>query len=236
MAQAVMRCAAGPVFVPLPYGTANLIARDLQFPINPRKALLRSLRAPNRLIDYAEIGGQPLLHSAVFGTFAEIAEARELYRSAPTFEDRIGAASEWFDRLISSEPKYYAVTIDGQTAEFQTNAIFVTNNPITHGDAGTPRRSHLDRGTLSVYISDSRGPFGFLQRIIEAVSGTFDESHGIAEYTAREVEVRCLDDEAHLTVDGEPRVTEETIKMAIHPSCLRVPDLRGFDPDDDFEE
>ncbi len=228
ISKALIDCKATAVFVPLPYGTANLIPRDLDFPLQPTDALRRALRLKPRKIDYAEAAGRPLLHSAVLGTFAEAAEARELFRSAPTFEDRMGAASEWFDRLFFTEPQRYDIEIDGRSYDTETNAIFITNNPITHGEAGVPRRSQLDTGQLCVYISDSKGPFGFIQRILEAVAGGFEDSHGITKLVGSDVSVRGPDDEIHFTIDGEPFISDAKteVRMVMKPSCLTVPDFR----------
>ena len=216
-----------PRFVPLPYGTMNLIHRDIGFPLDPMEALRRGLDADLRLIDYAEANGAPLLHSAVFGTFAEVAEKREEVRSAEGPVAKIGAAFEAAGRLLDAHASPYVLIIDGERIEATTNAIFVTNNAITGGERGVPVRERLDAGELVVYVSDSERAGGFVQRLLEAATGGFDESHGILRYVAREATIEARDGPATYSRDGEVVEGEAAVTLAIRPRALCVPDLRG---------
>ena len=218
-----------PRFVPLPYGTMNLIHRDIGMPLDPTAALRAGLAAPTRAIDYAEANGEALLHSAVFGTFAEVAEEREEMRAADGPLAVISAALGAAARLLDAEPHPYRLTIDGEALSVTTNAIFVTNNAITGGARGVPVRERLDAGELVVYVSDSLGAGGFVQRLIEAVTGGFDESHGILRYVAREARIRAADGPATYARDGEVVEGEREVALAIRPGTLRVPDLRRGD-------
>ena len=215
-----------PRFVPLPYGTMNLIHRDIGSPLDPMEALRAGLAAPVRAIDYAEANGEALLHSAVFGTFAEVAEEREEMRAADGPLQMLRAALGAATRLLDAEPHPYALTIDGEAMSVTTNAIFVTNNAITGGERGVPIRERLDAGELVVYVSDSLGAGGFVQRLIEAVTGGFDESHGILRYVAREAHVRAEDGPATYARDGEVVEDQREVTLTIQPGTLRVPDLR----------
>ena len=216
-----------PRFVPLPYGTMNLIHRDIGSPLDPMKALQAGLVAPVRAIDYAEANGEALLHSAVFGTFAEVAEEREEIRAAAGPLAKLQAAIGAAARLLDAEPHPYDLTIDGESLSVTTNAIFVTNNAITGGERGVPIRERLDAGELVVYVSDSLGAGGFLQRLIEAVTGGFDESHGILRYVARAARIAARDGPATYSRDGEVVEGARAVDLTIRPGALRVPDLRA---------
>ena len=214
------------LFVPLPYGTANLIPRDLGMPLDPVRALERSLRAPPRRVDFATANGKPLLHSAVFGTFAEIAEERERLRSAKDLGDRLSALGAAAGALFGTKALSYHITIDGEPVDATTNTVFVTNNAITGGERGVPQRARLDAGHLVAYVSDSKSPFGFLQRIIEAGTGGFDESDGIVRHVCREAVIRA-NGELVYSRDGEVEDGETEVAFAVRPGTLRVPDLRS---------
>ena len=226
IAQALAGREDAPRFVPLPYGTMNLIHRDIGFPLEPLEALRLGLAANTRTIDYAEANGKALLHSAVFGTFAEVAEQREEMRAAEGPLAMVQAAFGAATRLFDAEPHPYALTIDGETMTVATNAIFVTNNAITGGQRGVPVRERLDAGELVIYVSDSLGAGGFLQRLLEAVTGGFDESHGILRYVAREATIRAQDRPATYSRDGEVVEGEDAVRLVVRPRALRVPDLR----------
>ena len=214
-----------PRFVPLPYGTANLIPRDIGMPLEPLDALAAALRAPVRRIDYATANDAPLLHSAVFGTFAEVAEDREELREAEGFGQRLGALASAANKLLSAEPQRYHLVIDGEPLDAVTNTVFVTNNAITGGERGVPQRDRLDAGHLVAYVSDSHGPLGFVRRIIEAGTVGFDGSDGIVRHVCREARVSA-DDPLHYSRDGEVEGAE-SVTFRIQPGALAVPDLRG---------
>jgi diacylglycerol kinase family enzyme len=219
-----------PVFIPLPYGTANLIPRDLLMPMEPSDALHASLKAPYRYIDFVQAGKQGLLHSAAFGNFAEMAEDRESFRKAPTFGDALGAAAAMWEDFVETRDDPYRITIDGEAMEIDSSAVFVTNNPITHGVGGVPRREALDGGRMIVYISRSGGVFGLLQHVIEAMRGDFDDSEDFFRFAANQVTVETLGRELHYTIDGEPSRDKAAITFQMKPSSLKVPDLRDRVP------
>ncbi|MBB4657648.1 diacylglycerol/lipid kinase family protein [Parvularcula dongshanensis] len=216
-----------PRFVPLPFGTANLFTRDLGLPLDPMKALEEGMAAPARRIDYARANDHPLLHSAVFGTFAEIAEEREEMRKGGGLGAVLGAAVEGARRLLTAEPVAYHLEIDGQPLEAETNVVFVTNNAITGGQRGVPVRDRLDAGELVVYVSDSLGPLGFMKRVIEAVTGGFDESDGIIRHVCRSACVTARGAALIYSADGEVVEDEDAVRFDICPGRLSVPDLRS---------
>lgn len=216
-----------PVFIPLPYGTANLIPRDIGFPLDPEEALRIAITAPSRMIDYVDVNGSPMLHSAAFGTFAEMAEGRETFRSAPTFGDAVGAATDMWDRFIETHAVRYQVQVDGESLSVESSALFVVNNAITSGETALPNRARLDGGELVVYISKTRGVLGLVQHVVEAIAGGFHESEDFIRRTGQTVRVETDERRLNYTIDGEPGQGEEALNFTMVPKSLKVPDLRG---------
>jgi diacylglycerol kinase family enzyme len=222
----IAKMTAPPLFVPLPFGTANLVPKDLGMPPDPVEALGACLDAPERRIDYATANGRPLLHSAVFGTFAAAADAREDMRDAQSPMETVGAAAEWVSDLVNADTARYRLVIDGEPLEAETNAVFVTNNAITGGEFGRPARERLDARELYVYVSDSRTAFGFTRRVLEFVTGGFDESHGISRHVCSWATVETVGGDLVYAVDGEVIEGEDCVRFELDPGTLRVPDLR----------
>jgi diacylglycerol kinase family enzyme len=226
VAGALAAMEAPPRFVPLPFGTANLFTRDLGLPLDPMEALEAAIGAKTRRIDYARANEHPLLHSAVFGTFAEVAEAREHLRKARTPGEFFDALAEAAGDLLRADPLDYHLVIDGEALDATTNAVFVTNNAITGGERGVPVRERLDAGELVVYLSDSVGPLGFIKRVIEAVTGGFDDSDGIIRHVCRTATVTSGGGPLVYSADGEVIDDEREVRFVIEPGALGVPDLR----------
>lgn len=215
-----------PRFLPLPYGTANLIPRDLGLPLDPLEALAPGLRAPVRRIDYATANDAPMLHSAVFGTFAAVAEEREQLRDADGPGDWASGLAGAASALIGAEDRRFALTIDGEPLDAVTNTVFVALGDITASDRGVPRRDRLDGGHLTVYLTDTHGPLGFLRRIVEAGTGGLGESEAIATYRCARATIRS-DGPLLYARDGELAQGEAEAIFAVRPGALAVPDLRG---------
>jgi diacylglycerol kinase family enzyme len=228
IAGVLQRRSEAPVLIPLPYGTANLVPLDIGMPLSPREALRNSLSAPVRLIDFVSVAEMPMLHSAFFGTFAEMAEDREDMRRAPTFGDALGAATTMIEHFLSAQTDAYRLTLDGETIETETSAVFVANGPVLAGEGVAPRRSKLDGGKMVVYVSRQKGLLSLLQHIVDGLTVGFEGSEDLDRYEASEVVVETLGNELHYSVDGEPGTSREPLRFVMHPRALRVPDLRGL--------
>lgn len=147
-------------------------------------------------------------------------------RDAKDLGERLAALGAAAGALFGTKAQRYRLTIDGEPLEATTNAVFVTNNAITGGERGVPQRARLDAGHLVAYVSDSKSPFGFIQRIIEAGTGGFDRSEGILRHVCKEAVVTA---EGPLTYsrDGEVEEGANRVVFEVRPGALRVPDLRG---------
>lgn len=216
----------GPMLIPLPYGTANLVARDLCLPLEPEEALCAALEAPRRLIDFVSVGDHALLHSAAFGSFAEMAEGREGLRRAPTFGDALDAAVHMFDSFIETHPVPYTLKLDDRVISTDSAAVFIANGAITGNEGPLPARANLDRGELVVYISKGKRVLGLIRHVLEAMAGTFDESSEFVRYTAQRVSISTAERELHYTIDGEPGTAGQSLEFVMHCCSLCVPDLR----------
>ena len=67
----------------LPFGTMNLLARDLGMPSDPQAAVAALAAAVPRRIDLAEINGRPFHTLSGLGFFSHMARAREEVRGHP---------------------------------------------------------------------------------------------------------------------------------------------------------
>jgi diacylglycerol kinase family enzyme len=227
IANVLQRRTDPPVLIPLPYGTANLVPLDLEMSLTPSEALAQSLGAPIRKIDFVRMGDIAMLHSTLFGTFAEMAEDREDLRKAPTFGDAIGAVTTLIDHFLSAESDTYRLTLDGQAIEVETSAVFVVNGPVRAGEGVAPRRDSLDGGKLIVYISRQKGLFSLMQHIFDGLTVGLEASDELVRAEASEVIIEGLGRELHYAIDGEPGVSKEQLHFRMFPQDLLVPDLRG---------
>ena len=87
----------------LPFGTMNLLARDLGMPTDPRAAVAALAAAAPRRIDLAEINGRPFHTLSGLGFFSHMARAREEVRGHPL--GRLASVLlAWFRALRRTAP------------------------------------------------------------------------------------------------------------------------------------
>ena len=99
----------------LPFGTMNLLARDLGMPADPQAAVaaLADARVPRR-IDLAEINGRPFHTLSGLGFFSHMARAREEVRGHPLGRSRRRRCSRACRALRRTAPSSVDIVVEGQ--------------------------------------------------------------------------------------------------------------------------
>ena len=144
--------ATGKTFGVLPFGTMNLLARDLGVP-NEMEAAIRALSSaqPGR-IDLAAINGRPFHSISGLGFFAQMVRARENARGMKGFGRYAGFAYAAFRAFFRSGRSRYHLVIDGAPIKVDATAVLITNNAFADGDWRRPR---LDGGEIEVVVAHS---------------------------------------------------------------------------------
>ena len=135
----------------LPFGTVNLLARDLGIPLDLNAAIAALAAMQPRKIDVGEVNGAVFLHKIVFGFVPGLAAARERLRgrgflshasvSGPCGPARpAGATDQSRDRNRKQGWRTMRVS-----------AVAVSNNYYDEGVGRFFRRSCLDGGSLGLY-------------------------------------------------------------------------------------
>ncbi|NHK26506.1 hypothetical protein FF098_001135 [Parvularcula flava] len=219
-----------PVFLPLPFGTANMFTRDIGFPVDPWQALEAAITADTATVDIARVNGRAFLNNVVLGTFAEVAEARENFRVADNLHDKMLSLVESADALFYSSEHRYRVQMDNHAEEVSTNTIIVSNNAFHGSVDGVPHRDRLDTGMLAVYLTETHGGIDFLARVAEAVLGELATSDAVDLRDCKRCSIAPRDGEPiHYTVDGEILESEGPLVFEIVPGALRVPRLPNLE-------
>ena len=146
--------ATGKTFGVLPFGTMNLLARDLGVPNDMDEAIKALSRAEPTRIDLASINGRPFHSISGLGFFAQMARAREEARGLKGLGRYAAFGYAAFRAFFRSGRSRYQLTIDGAPVKVEATAVLVTNNAF--GDSSW-RRERLDRGEIEVIVAHSGG-------------------------------------------------------------------------------
>lgn len=207
----------------LPGGTMNLVTHDLGIGGDLEKAVDDLANWRLQKIDVAWVNGRAFLNNIVFGDYAEIAEARELLRNAPSLDERLGAVAEAAHTLFHSHPVRFRVAFDGEMTEVRSNTLMIANNRYTGAAGMRPTRDRLDRGMLALYISESRDGADLVARVLEVLSGgDISTSDTMELHEAARCFVSTEESPVTVAVDGEPIELHSPVEIRIEPGALSV--------------
>jgi diacylglycerol kinase family enzyme len=143
----------GVVLGILPFGTMNVLAKDLDIPIGDIEAAVAVLRDGQvREIDAAEVNGRVYLCASMLGLPARLARYREAGRGK-------GSVSRLWYRFARAALRAFArygapriaLTVDGKPLELHAAAIVITPNLLDDAAGRRLGRDRLDAGRLGLY-------------------------------------------------------------------------------------
>jgi len=201
----------------LPFGTVNLLGRDLGMPPDIDAAIAALARAQPRRIDLARVNDRFFHSLCGIGFFSQMARAREETRGHPLGRF-LGFGLAALRALRRSGRFTLELEIDGHAQAVDALAVLVTNNRF----GPDWRRPHLDRGMLEVHIAENSGALGMLKATTDLLTGSWRESPGIRSITAREVVIRHARRRAWTATDGELIRERLPLRYGIRPQALNV--------------
>lgn len=201
----------------LPFGTMNLLARDLGLPADPLAAIAALKAATPRAIDLATVNGRHFHSVSGLGFFSQMARAREEHRDLPGKLLRVGAAA--FRALTRSGRLSLHVEIEGQGRAIDTYALLVTVNRFA-GDQW--RRSALDAGTLEIHIARDEGALARLKAGADLLTGAWRDNDGIESFACTRLKISSLRERAWVATDGELRRETMPLDYRMKPRALNV--------------
>ncbi|MFI9394063.1 diacylglycerol kinase family protein [Streptomyces bauhiniae] len=214
----------------VPFGTGNLLARNLGLPLTPAEALDAALGGTPRVIDLARIEGDglPATHFAVMsgvGLDAAMMKYAEEH-------DRAKAMLGW-PAYVLAAPKAMrgprmslSVRLDGGRPLRRTaRMVLVGNTGALQGGLRLIPDAQPDDGVLDLLILDPRGPGGWLRTVSALLlhrKRDGQEGDGQPEFrTFRRAEF-TFDAPEPREIDGDPAGTGLRLSVEVVPGALTV--------------
>jgi diacylglycerol kinase family enzyme len=201
----------------LPFGTMNLLARDLGMPTEPEAAIAALAKTTPRRIDLAEINGRPFHTLSGLGFFSHMARAREEVRGHPLGR-LVSVVLAWFRALVRTSAFDIDVVIDGRRERITALAALVTSNAF----GADWRRPRLDGGTLELHLVEDQGALTKLKAGAALLTGTWRDDPGIRNIAAREIVVSSARRHTHAATDGELIRERMPLRYRVLPQALTV--------------
>jgi diacylglycerol kinase family enzyme len=203
----------------LPFGTVNLLGRDLGIPLTIEEAVRALATAAPDRIDLAEVNGR-LFHSLLgLGFFARLAGERQKARRQFPF----ARALAFVVALGRAVPRAGAMALtfdmDGARAIRRSAAILITNNRYREQPL---RRHRLDEGLLEINLVRGVRQATLLRAGFDLIAGRWRREKSTEQIAAREVIVATRRRHVRTSLDGEIVVLESPLKIGVRPAALKV--------------
>ena len=205
----------------LPLGTLNRLAKDLEIPHNLEQAAEFLAKARPTKIDVAKVNETIFLCNSLMGATLRFSEGRARLRGLPAHE-RIPKYLSLITDVMSSRRKI-SIEVDGDTEHMRTRAlsVAVTNNGYDETLSGL-RRSRLDGGKLTMYVSQHRSGWGLAMALTRALLGLWRGDPDVTKLVGTRFVVRSPKRHRQLSNDGEVGKYDTPLVYEVMPKCLTV--------------
>ena len=205
----------------LPLGTLNHLAKDLKIPLDLEGAARILISGHTSGVDVGEVNGHIFLNNSSLGLYPTIIREREKKQRLgsgkwPAF---VWAAIAAFRRYPFLHVRLIA---EGKNFNLRTPFVFVGNNKYVMEGFNVGRREHLDKGQLSVYVSNRTGRWGLVRLALRALLGHLREERDFLALLTDELKIKTKHKRLRVAFDGEVDSLEAPLHYRVRPGVLRV--------------
>ena len=205
----------------IPRGTANVLARELELPLEPQAAAKLLVHGHSRKIHLGVAISEKTKIERYFLLMAGIGlDASVVLRVQPALKKRVGKLAFWFSglsHLASWNPASFALEIEGK----QYNATFAAIGKAARygGDLSITPRARLDQPNFEICVFETSSRRQYLRLLSQAMrEGLTEKSEGVRFLRAQSV--RAIGD-VPVQVDGEV-IGNLPMRFEIAPHSLEV--------------
>lgn len=205
----------------LPMGTLNHFAKDLRIPLDLEAAAHTIAAGHTTEVDVAEVNNRVFLNNSSLGLYPMIVRER-------VKQERLGfqkwPAFVW--ATIQALRRYpfldVQLCIGDELVHRTTPFVFIGNNEYEMESFNIGLRDRLDRGVLSVYITNRIGRLRLLGLAVRALVGRLRDDKDFLALSSNEVRIQTRRKRLRVAFDGEIEVMETPLQYRIRQRALRV--------------
>ena len=205
----------------LPLGTLNHFAKDLRIPLDLEGAAHTVISGRPIDVDVAKVDGRIFLNNSSLGLYPTIVREREK-------KQRLGSG-KWPAFLwaaVSAFRRYpflhVRLVASGKEFNLRTPFVFVGNNEYVMERLDIGSRSRLDRGLLSVYVTNRTGRWGLVRLALRALLGRLHSEKDFLALLTSEVTIKTGHRRLRVALDGEVTLMPTPLHYQSRPGALRV--------------
>lgn len=206
----------------LPLGTLNLLARDLEIPLDVAEAAETLASADVVRIDAASINGSLYLCNAIIGLPTVYSTERQKLRGKPMTK-KISGVYRAARNIFSLRHRMQLDLDDGRTlSRMRVMSLAVANNRYCDLPSFGLKRPRLDGGHLAIYAGRHRNGFSAAIAMARAMIGTWRSDRYVSEIIAHELRIHARTPYIRVSTDGEVEKIPTPLVFRTHPKALAV--------------
>ena len=210
----------------LPFGTMNLLAKDVGLPVGaPEEAIRVLAEGVPRRVDVGEVNGQVFLCASMLGLPTKLARHREAgrRRRLPPWQLWPGFLRAALRGMVRYAPLRVTMTLDqGPAMRLRVPSLTVTVNRLDDGSGRLFGRSDLDGGTLAIYAIRRLQVRDVIRLGWRLMTGRWKRDAAVDELVTREAEIHASGETIRVMNDGEGTLLEPPLLYRVRPGALRV--------------
>ena len=205
----------------LPCGTANLLAKALELPLELEAAAeLAMTGAHCRDIDAMQVKDRIMLVHISIGSYSYISD-----NTTPQAKQRFGRLAYLYSTLreiLRARRWRFEIRVDDNTYTHRSAFVLVTNvNAIGPADWRWNEDTRLDDGEIEVCVVDADDALSYFRYLVHVLRGQPTDFDGLTRYHARERVEIATRSRVPVSGDGEV-IGSSSIKIELLPGALRV--------------
>jgi YegS/Rv2252/BmrU family lipid kinase len=200
-------------------GSGNGLARELNVPANPARALAAALSATSRPMDVGEIDGHLFVNIAGLGFDAHVASRfNETGNQRRGFVGYAAIAARSLATYVSAR---YSITTSDAQIDVRAVLVTVANSAQFGNGARIAPGARVDDGLLDLVIIEEHSRLGTVCQIPRLFTGTIEKMRRCAVRRITEATI-ASDMPMTFHIDGEPMAGGTSLQVRVHPSALRI--------------
>ena len=205
----------------LPLGTLNHFAKDLRIPVELEAAARTIIAGHTTEVDVAEVNNRVFLNNSSLGLYPMIVREREKrqrlgFGKWPAF---IWATIQALRRYPLLDVR---LRVNDELLHRTTPFVFVGNNEYAMDLFNIGGRDRLDKGVLSIYITQRTSRLKLITLALRAVIGNLRNDKDFLELRSNEVKIATRHKRLRVAFDGEIEVMKPPLEYRIRSRALRV--------------
>ncbi len=207
----------------LPFGTMNLLAKDLGIPLDLDRAIAVLAAGRTRAVDVGCVNGHLFLINSVLGMPARMVRHREVFRGRRLGVPALLRLAVATLRHLGPYPRLSAVISEGgRRTRLRLRMLAVVNNDYAEGPGKILERSQVDRGELTLYIARRLSPWRLVRLALGFGLGRWRDGPGLERRSATRFAVSARRRALRVMNDGEVRLIAPPLRYRLMPRALTV--------------